>query len=110
MRDEFLKSVMTMNPPAPEELLNTTFWSCKNGCGSRCRCRKAGLQFSLTCDQCNGQAYLNASPHQNDINEDGTFDPEILEELETNVVKDENTEIFEILQRLEDDYEEEKEN
>lgn len=109
MRDEFLEPVMTMNPPAPEELLNTIFCNCKNGCGSRCGCRKAGLQCSLACGQCNGQACLNASPYQSDLNEDGTFDPEILEELETNVVEDENAEEFEILQPLEDDDDEEEE-
>ena len=68
MRDEFLKPVITMNSPAPEELLNTIFCNCKNGCGSRCGCRKAGLQCSLACDQCNGQVCLNASTYQSDIN------------------------------------------
>ena len=55
-----------------------------------------------------GKLILMLCPYQNDINEDGTFDPEILEELEKNVFEDENTEEFEILQRLEDDDEEEK--
>ena len=110
MRNELLEPVMTVNPPALEESLNTIFRNCKNGCGSRCGCRKAWLQCSLACGQCNGQAYLNFSPNQSDINEDDTLDPKILEELETNVVEDENTEKFEILQRLEDDYEEKKEN
>ena len=109
MCDEFLEPCYD-NPPAPEELFDTIFWNCKNDCVLRCGCRKAGLQCSLACGQCNGQAYLNASPYQSDINEARTFDPEILEELETNVVEDENTEKFEILQRLEDDYGEKKEN
>ena len=64
----------------------------------------SGLQLTAR------QVCLNTSPYQTDINEDGLFDPEILEELETNVVKDENTEKMEILQRLEADYEEEKKN
>ena len=68
------------------------------------------MQCSLACGQCNRQAYLSALPYQSDINEGGTFDTEILEELETNVIEDENAEKFEILQRLKDDYEEEKEN
>ena len=105
MRDEFLEPAVTMNPP----FLNTIFCNCKYGCSSRCGCREAGFQCSLACGQCNGQASLSASPYQNDSNEDGTFDLEILEELETNVVEDENTEKFEILQRLEEDDEEEKE-
>lgn len=79
MSDKFLESVMTMNPPAPKELLNIIFCNCENGCGSRFGCRKAGLQCSLVCGQCDGQAFLNASPYQIDINEDDTFDPEILE-------------------------------
>lgn len=103
MCDEFLELVMTMDPPCPEELLNTIFYKCKNGCSSRCGCRKAGLQCSSVCGQCNGPACLNASPYQSDINEDDTFYPETLEELETNVVEDENPEKSEILLRLEDD-------
>ena len=101
---------MTINPLDPEELLNKILWNCKNGCGSRCGCRKEVLRCSLACGQCNGQACLKASPYQSDTNKDGTFDTEILEELETNVIEDENTEKFEILQRLEVDYKEEKEN
>ena len=69
----------------------------------------AGLQWSLAYGQCNRHVYLNASPYQSDVNENDTFDPKILEEQETNVVEDENTKKFEILQQLEDDYEEEKE-
>ena len=110
MRDEFQEPVMTMNPLAPEDLFYIIFWNCKNDCGLWYGCRIVGLQCSLVCGQCNGQAYLNASLYQSDINEDGTFDPEILEELETNVVKDDSTEKIEILYRMEDDYEEEKEN
>ncbi|KOB66328.1 Uncharacterized protein OBRU01_21377, partial [Operophtera brumata] len=65
-----------------------------SGCGPRYGCRKAGLQCSLACGQCNGQACLNALPYQTDINEDGTFDPEIMEELETNLVEDDNEDHF----------------
>ena len=110
MPDEFLESVVTMNPPAPEELPNTVFCNCKNSCGLQCGCRKAGLQCSLVCGQCNGQACLNASPYQSDINEDSTFDPEVLGKLGTNVVEDENTEEFEILLKLEGDGDKEEEN
>ena len=92
------------------EFLNTIFCNCKNGYGWRCGCKKAGLQCSLACDQRNEQTCLNASPYQNDIIEDCTFDIKILEELETNVAEDENTEEFKILQWLEDDDDEEEEN
>lgn len=110
MRNDFLEPIMTILPPAPEDLLNTIFCNCKSGCGSRCGCRKAGLQCSLACGQCNGQACLNALPYQSDINEDGTFDPEIMEELETNVVEDDNEDQFEIYQQPEDDDEEEEDD
>lgn len=109
-RNDFLEPIMTILPPAPEGLLNTIFCNCKSGCGSRCGCRKAGLQCSLACGQCNGQACLNAQPYQSDINEDGTFDPEIMEELETNVVEDDNEDQFEIYQQPEDDDEEEEDD
>ncbi|GBP43082.1 hypothetical protein EVAR_96344_1 [Eumeta japonica] len=70
--------------------------------------QKSRLQCSLACGQCNGQACLNASPYQSDINEDGTFDPEILEDLKTNVIEDENEKEFEIPQRPDDDDDEEE--
>lgn len=54
MRNDFLEPIMTILPPAPEDLLNTIFCNCKSGCGSRCGCRKAGLQCSLACGQRNG--------------------------------------------------------
>lgn len=108
MHHGFLEPTTTILPPTPNDLLNTILCNCKNGCGSRCGCRKSGLPCSLACGQCNGQACLNASPYQSDINEDGTFDPEILEDLETNVVEDENEEEFEIPQRPDDDDEEEE--
>lgn len=110
MRNEFLEPVTTILPPAPEELLNGIFCNCKNGCGSRCGCRKSGLQCSLACGQCNGQACLNASPYQSDENEDETFDPEIMANLETNIDEDDNEEEAEILLQPDDDDEEEEEN
>lgn len=110
MQNDFLEPIMTILPPAPENLLNTIFCNCKSGCGSRCGCRKAGLQCSLACGQCNGQACLNALPYQSAINEDGTLDPEIMEELETNVVEDDNEDQFEIHQQPEDDDAEEEDD
>lgn len=62
-----------------------------NGCGLRCGCRKARLQCALASGQCNGQACFNASLHQSHINEAVTCDLEILEELDTNIVEDQNT-------------------
>lgn len=79
------------------------FYNCKSGCGSPCGCKKFGLQRSLACGQCNWQAGLNALSYQSDVNEDRTFDPEIMEDLETNVVEDDKEEDFELLQWSEDD-------
>nr|CAI5852294.1 unnamed protein product [Callosobruchus analis] len=74
MRNGFLEPVTTITPPAPDELLNIIFCNYKSGRGSRCGCRKAGLQCSLACGQCNGQACLNAVAYETDVNEDRTFD------------------------------------
>lgn len=65
------------------------------------------MQCSLACGQCNGQACLNALPYQSNINDNGTFDTEIMEELEMNVVEDDNEDQFEIYQQRKDDDEEE---
>ena len=109
LQNEFLEPLTTILPPAPDELLNTIFCNCKNGCGSRCGCRKSGLQCTLACGQCNGQACLNAISLQSNPEEESAFDPEILEGLETMIEEDENddneTEIFE---RPEDEDEEEE--
>lgn len=63
MRDEFLEPIMTMNPPAPKELLFPQYSETarmvvfcdvdkgKQGCAKR-----------------NEQACLNASPYQRDVN------------------------------------------
>ncbi|KAK4887803.1 hypothetical protein RN001_004074 [Aquatica leii] len=69
-----------------------------------------GMQCSLAYGQCNGQACLNASPYQSDVNEDAALDLEILENLETNIVEDETEEKLEILQLQEDDDVDEEEN
>lgn len=114
LQNEILEPTTTLLPPAPDELLNTIFCNCKNGCGSRCGCRKSGLQCSSACGQCNGQACLNASSYPNDLDEESEYVPEIVEALETNVTDNEDDDNeFEIqVQRPEeeDDDEEEDEN
>ncbi|GFY69747.1 uncharacterized protein TNIN_256561 [Trichonephila inaurata madagascariensis] len=92
LRNEFLEPIMTILSPAPDELLNTIFCNCKNGCGLRCGCRKSGLQCSSACGRCNGQACFNASRYESDLDEDCTFDPEILQDLETNILDEKNNE------------------
>lgn len=109
LQNEFLEPMTTILPPAPEELLNTLFCNCKNGCGPRCGCRKSGLQCTLACGQCNGQACLNAVSLQSDSEEDSAFDPEILEGLETTIQDNEDDDDeTEIPERPEDDDEEEE--
>ncbi|GFS69887.1 uncharacterized protein TNCV_3101891 [Trichonephila clavipes] len=49
LRDEFLEPITTILLPAPDELLNTIFCNCKNGCGLCCGCGKSGLQCSSAC-------------------------------------------------------------
>lgn len=112
LQDEFLQPITTLLPPAPDELLSTIFCNCKNGCGSRCGCRKSGLQCTLACGQCNGQACLNAVVLQDDSEEETAFDPEILEGLETiiQVNKDDEDEIESFNFPADDDEEEEEEN
>ena len=116
LQNEFLEQIL---PPAPDELLNTIFCNCKNGCGPRCGSRKSGLQCTLACDLCNGQACLNAVSLQNepeeetlDLKEDirRTLDLKEEEVLETMIQDDENdeTETFEYPD--DDDDEEEQEN
>ncbi|GFS98488.1 uncharacterized protein TNCV_3478781 [Trichonephila clavipes] len=50
--------------------------------------RNRGVQCSSA--QYNGQACFNASRYESDFDEDCTFDPEILQDLETNILDDEN--------------------
>nr|CAI5821047.1 unnamed protein product [Callosobruchus analis] len=84
MRNGFLEPVMTILPPAPDELLNTILCNRMSGCVA----------------------------YETDLNEDRTFDLEIMKELETNVIEDDNEDNneLEILELREDDDDEEDEN
>lgn len=99
LQNETLEPITTLLPPAPEELLNTIFCNCKKGCGSSCGCRKVGLQCSLVCGQCNGQACLNASSYPIDVDEESEYAPEVLEALEPTITdnEDEDDDELEIL-------------
>ena len=44
----------------PPELLSVVRCGCKELCGAKCSCRKAGLKCSLTCKECHGLACSNA--------------------------------------------------
>ncbi|GBN55215.1 hypothetical protein AVEN_249637-1 [Araneus ventricosus] len=51
--DPFLP-VTTNDPVAPDTILNSIFCRCTTGCGRRCGCRKAGMQYSSACGTCHG--------------------------------------------------------
>ncbi|KAK9872193.1 hypothetical protein WA026_016247 [Henosepilachna vigintioctopunctata] len=90
LENGILEPIRTLLPPAPTELLNIIFCNCKNGCGSRCGCRKSGLLCSLACGQCNGQACLNAAQYPSNPDEENAYDPDILEGLEMNMTDNED--------------------
>ncbi|GFW78387.1 hypothetical protein TNCV_1379331 [Trichonephila clavipes] len=50
------------------------------------------VQTLDACGQYNGQGFFNALRYESDLDEDCTFDPEILQDLETNILDDENNE------------------
>lgn len=67
-------SPMTMTQePAPSELLQMIFCSCKTRCGTQCGCRKAGLFCTMACSHCCGQDCLNSQvfiDHEQEIGEE----------------------------------------
>lgn len=52
--DGNLDPITTLDPPAPDALLNSIFCRCKSGCSGKCSCRKAGIKCSLICNGCLG--------------------------------------------------------
>lgn len=59
--------------------------------------------------QCNEQACLNALLYQNNLDEYRAYDPEILENLEINVINNQDDDnVFDILERP-DEHDEDKE-
>lgn len=55
-----LTPILTLQDPAPKELLEFVQCRCAKGCGSRCSCKKAGLNCSEACHFCHGQSCSNA--------------------------------------------------
>ncbi|KAF6201728.1 hypothetical protein GE061_004123 [Apolygus lucorum] len=51
----------TVASVAPEEVLNSIFWRCTTGCGTRCGCRKTGIACSVAFGGCHGTC-SNAAP------------------------------------------------
>lgn len=62
-KDNSLRQIRTLFPPAPEKLLSTIFRNCKKGCNYNCGCKKVGLFRSLVCTNCRGQSCSNVEPN-----------------------------------------------
>lgn len=90
LKNESLEPITTTSKPAPDELLDSIFCNCKNGCGPRCGCRKSGLKCSLACGHCNGQACFNTE--YVDLEEINSFGAEVIE-AEVEERCDENNDI-----------------
>ncbi|GFS53932.1 hypothetical protein TNIN_371101 [Trichonephila inaurata madagascariensis] len=110
LRNEFLELIMTILPPAPEELLKTIYCNFKNSCGSRCGCKKSGCNVLQLVPSIMGN-FFQCFGIESDLDEDRTFDPEILQDLETNILDGENNENeSEIFEGLEDNGEKKEKN
>lgn len=64
--DGNLEPITTLDPPAPDTVLNSIFCRCKSDCSGKCGCRKAGIYCSPICNSCLG-ACTNGAPV--DLNE-----------------------------------------
>ena len=61
-KDENVVPVMTLLPPAPDELLRVIRCSCTTDCSTaRCSCRKHSLECSPACGQCRGIGCSNST-------------------------------------------------
>lgn len=72
--------VYTLDPVAPDDLLNLIYCNCKGNCGNRCTCRKAALPCSHICGNCLGTSCSNCPEFNNDTEEVGAV---LAGELET---------------------------
>ncbi|GFY50637.1 uncharacterized protein TNIN_379671 [Trichonephila inaurata madagascariensis] len=66
LRNEFLEPITTILPPTPDELLKSIFCNCKNGCDSRCGCKKLGCNVLQLVTSIIGQACFNASRYESE--------------------------------------------
>lgn len=65
-----LAPITTLEPVAPENLLNLVFCKCKTGCGAMCGCRKAGINCTTVCNNCHGNCLNSTSTVVDEVNED----------------------------------------
>lgn len=88
MKDHVLEPVMTLLPPAPDELLHMIFCNCTKGCGTNCGCRKIGLPCSAVCGHCHGQSCLNAPPSDDSADTSEDINPQDFEYEGTNLFEE----------------------
>ncbi|GFW87136.1 hypothetical protein TNCV_5124901 [Trichonephila clavipes] len=113
IREDIESSVVeTKSYPPPSSMLIKKYQNARARYGSE---RLIDVLYSLKFEasyaygQYNGQACFNASRYESDLDADYTFDPEILQDLETNILDNENNENeLEIFEGLEDNGEEEE--
>jgi len=86
INNNFLESVITLLPPAPDVLLNTIFCNYTKGCGSNCGCRKVGLPCSVVCGHCRGQSCLNVTRDDDSADTSCNINIEEAEYDEMNVI------------------------
>ena len=60
-----LAPAYTLKAPAPEQLIKIISCGCKKSCSSKCSCKKAGLNYSNMCLNCQGIRYLNSVTSEN---------------------------------------------
>lgn len=70
--NRILKPVMMTIKAAPENVLNMIYCRCKTNCGSKCGCRKSGLNCTDICENCKGQSCSNGLLllHESEENEE----------------------------------------
>lgn len=103
MNNNVLEPIMTLLPPAPDELVNMIFCNCKKGCGTNCSCKKIGIKCSIICGHCRGQSCFNSSS-------DNALDDNIdtLDVLSADLTEEDNTYNFEKNEEDQNDEEEEE--
>lgn len=69
-----LTPVLSLQDPAPKELLHFVQCRCEKGCGKRCGCRKSGLKCSDACHSCHGQSCSNVMEVELDSEDDEELD------------------------------------
>ncbi|KAE8740307.1 hypothetical protein FOCC_FOCC014181 [Frankliniella occidentalis] len=73
-----IKPIPTELLPAPPDLLEMISCGCKQECGTRCSCRRAGLLCSMVCANCRGRSCCNGEASVELENSEDIDDPSVL--------------------------------